>query len=97
MSARGTRSAFKHLPFIYFIGLLTLIYIANVHKAERKVRTIEQLKEDVSEKGAEFQSLKSEVNYMGIQSTTEERVQSSGLEPLKEAPKVMEDDKSRKQ
>jgi uncharacterized pyridoxal phosphate-containing UPF0001 family protein len=88
-SLKGTKHAFKHLPFVYFVGLLTLLYIANVHKAEKKIRTIENLKEEVNEKGWEYQSIKSEVNYKGIQSSTEERVKSTGLQPSKSAPKVI--------
>ncbi len=50
----------KNLPFIYFSGLLALFYIANAHAAEKKVRTIYKLREEVKELRWQYMSFKSE-------------------------------------
>ena len=50
----------KNLPFIYFSGLLALFYIANAHSAEKKVRKIYHLREEVKELRWHYMSFKSE-------------------------------------
>ena len=50
----------KNLPFIYFSGLLALFYIANAHSAEKKVRRIYRLREEVKELRWQYMSFKSE-------------------------------------
>jgi len=50
----------KNLPFIYFAGVLALIYIANAHSAEKKVREIHRLREEVKELRWHYMSFKSE-------------------------------------
>ena len=39
----------KNFPLVLFIGFLLLIYIANAHYAEKKVRLIQQYEGDVKE------------------------------------------------
>ncbi|MEP7269535.1 MAG: FtsL-like putative cell division protein [Saprospiraceae bacterium] len=50
----------KNLPFIYFSGLLALFYIANAHSAEKKVRQIHKLRDEVKELRWQYMSFKSE-------------------------------------
>ncbi len=50
----------KHLPFIYFAGILALLYIANAHQAERKVRKIHKLRDEVKELRWQYMSFRSE-------------------------------------
>lgn len=50
----------KNLSFIYFTGLLALFYIANAHQAERKVRKIHRLRDEVKELRWHYMSFRSE-------------------------------------
>lgn len=50
----------KNLPFVYFSGILALFYIANAHSAEKKVRNIHRLREEVKELRWQYMSFKSE-------------------------------------
>lgn len=50
----------KNLSFIYFSGLLAMFYIANAHQAERKVRKIHRLRDEVKELRWQYMSFRSE-------------------------------------
>lgn len=53
----------KNLPFILFLGLLAIVYIANAHYSEKKVRQIQQLQNEVKELRWNYMSIKSELMY----------------------------------
>jgi len=64
----GTRMMFRNLPFIYFLSGLALLYIANAHYAERKVRQIDALKKEIEQMRWEFNSVKSDFLFKSTQS-----------------------------
>jgi len=39
----GSYVIIKNIPFVFFLGFLGVIYIANAHMAERKVRQIQEV------------------------------------------------------
>ena len=48
----GSMSAqliFKNFPFVLFLGFLTILYIANAHYAEKKVRQIQSLQKEIKD------------------------------------------------
>ena len=53
----------KNLPYILFIGLLAIVYIANAHYSEKKVRQIQELQDEVKELRWNYMSLKSDLMY----------------------------------
>ncbi len=54
-------SFYRSLPFVYFLAFLGILYIANVHYAERNMRKIESLKKEVNESRWKYLSVKSDV------------------------------------
>ena len=81
-SAIGNMSAsliLKNLPFVLFLGFLTVIYIANAHFAEKQIRQIQSLQQDVKELKRQYNSLKSENMYNSRLAEIEEDVKGSGL------------------
>ncbi len=56
----GGQFVSKNLKFIYFSGVLALFYIANAHAAEKKVRQIHSLREEIKELRWHYMSFKSE-------------------------------------
>ena len=46
-SGRGVNVLYQNIPFVFFLVGLGLIYIANSHYAEKKVRQIEKLKTEL--------------------------------------------------
>ncbi len=82
MSQLGTLSAellFKNLLFVLFISLLGLIYIANAHFAEKKVRQIQSMQRDVKQLRWEYMTLKSENMYNSKLSEVRKSAESDGL------------------
>lgn len=69
----------KNLPYVLFLGFLTVVYIANAHFAEKQVRTIQVLQRDVRELKREYNSLKSEIMYESRLSEVGDHVKRLGL------------------
>ena len=83
----GADKMFQHLPFVYFIAALAILYIANAHMAERNLRKIQVLKTEVQESRWRYISAKSELMYNTTQSQMEQKVKhinlmSSGVAPV---------------
>ncbi len=80
--AFGSMSAsliLKNLPFVMFLGFLTVIYIANTHFAEKQIRQIQTLQQDVKELKRQYNSLKSENMLKSRLAEIEEGVEGLGL------------------
>ncbi|MEO8087388.1 MAG: FtsL-like putative cell division protein [Bacteroidota bacterium] len=58
----------KLMPFILFLTVLILFYIGNSYYAERTIREINSVKNDLKEKRAEFISTSSELMFRTKQS-----------------------------
>ena len=89
-AAWGSLSAewvFKNLVFVFFIGFLGLVYIANAHFAEKKVRQIQALQKEVKELRWEYMSLKSDIMYNYKLSEVSKKVEMKGLR-LKSPKKI---------
>ena len=83
----GTAFLYQNLPFLFFLGLLGLVYIANVHTAEKKIRQIQKLNSELKELRTQYIFLESENMYAGTQSQMEERLQEMRLTDKHAAPK----------
>jgi|SRR5690606_27751230 hypothetical protein len=87
-SERFSSSAFVgHIPFIAFVALLAIIYIANRHYAERTVREIDRLSREVKEMNWDYKSLSADLMKLTTQSEIAKRVDSMGLKERTEPPK----------
>ncbi|MCB0558935.1 MAG: hypothetical protein H6573_30925 [Lewinellaceae bacterium] len=82
-----SRLVLNNLAFVFFIGFLTTVYIANAHLAERNVREIQMLQKDLKEMRWYYMSLQSENMYNAMRSEVAKRVREDGLRPQTEAPK----------
>jgi len=76
----------KNIGFILLLTLLGLIYIANAHKGERKLRKISTLKKEVKDAKANYQQVKSENTYNTTQSQLIKKLKSEGLKINSETP-----------
>jgi hypothetical protein len=83
---------YKHLTFLCFLILLGIFYIANAHRAEKKVRKINDLKSDINKQRWQYWESMSKVMYEGIQSQTEERVKDLGLKPGEQSVIILTSD-----
>jgi len=87
MSANSVAAVLKNLPFVLFLAFLVLIYIANAHYSERKVRQIQGMKKELKELRWEYMALKSELTFNSRKSQVSRAVEPQGLEPPKGRPK----------
>ncbi|MEO1435685.1 MAG: FtsL-like putative cell division protein [Bacteroidota bacterium] len=82
----GTFVMVKNLPFFVFLAFLAAIYIANAHYAEKKVREIQALQNELKLKRWEYMTLKSELMYRSKQAEIAEKVKTIGLKEARTKP-----------
>lgn len=86
---KSTDWVFGNLAYLFFLGFLAIVYIANSHLAERNVREIQRLQKEIKELKWEYTSIKSETMYKSLQSQLDPSVESSGLQLDPQGPKVI--------
>jgi hypothetical protein len=69
----------RYIPHILFVTALGIVYIGNIHYAEKNIRLQEKLKHEVDEMRSEYTTLKAEYMYDSKQSAVADRVDSLGL------------------
>ena len=75
----GAEMLFKNLLFVLFLSFLGIVYIANAHYAEKKVRTIQSLQKEVKLLRWEYMSIKSENMYNSKLSEVKKVANEQGL------------------
>lgn len=78
--------AFKNWRFIIFLSLLALIMISSAHSADRKVREITKLNNDVKELRSEFVDTRSRLMKVKMESKVVGQMQKKGLKPSTNPP-----------
>lgn len=76
----------RFLPQILFLTFLCVLYIGNRHYAEKKIRSISKLEEQVEDLRADYTTLKAEFMYESKQSEVAKRASELGLKVSKESP-----------
>jgi len=79
LSAIAAKWILSNLLFVFFLGFLVTIYIANVHYSEKNVREIQALQENVDRLRWHYLSLKSDLMKKSKQSEVEKSVEKKGL------------------
>lgn len=91
--ANGTTNfVIANMPYIFFLGFLGLIYIANVHYGEKKVRDIQKLQVEIQKMSWEYMSIKSDLMKKCMQSEVAEELEDRNVQELREKPiKILAD------
>lgn len=76
----------KYLPHILFVTAVGIFYIGNGHYAERNVRKIDHLKQEVEDLRADYTTLKADYMYASKQSEVAKNVKKLGLTESLEPP-----------
>ena len=69
----------KNVSLIMFVAILGVLYIANVHVAERKQMRIERLKKDVQKKKWEYMGIEKDLLLNSSPSRIEKKMNELGL------------------
>lgn len=73
----------KHLPFILFLALIAIFYIANGYYADDKIREVNKISNQLKELRSEYISTKSELMFASKQSEVAKSAEELGLkEPV---------------
>lgn len=76
---KGMEWVFVNLPYVCFLSILVVLYIANSHAAEHNLRKIESLKKEVKDAEWKYMNIQKEIMYGSTQTQIEKKVESSGL------------------
>jgi len=88
------RIATKYFGFILLLTLMGVVYIANTHQAERKMRKIEKLKKSVEDAKSKCQIVKSDMTFKCTESQLAKRLLSQGLKINAESPILINSERS---
>ena len=84
--------AVKHVPFVLFLGLIAIFYIANGYYADDKIREENKLKNDIKELRTQYISTKSDLMFESKQSQVAKALLPIGLKEPVVAPMIIEQD-----
>jgi len=85
----SSEAVLRNFPFLLFLVGLTMLYIGNIHFAERTVRSIYHTEKQFKEMKWEYMSTKAELMYKSKQSQVAKMVEPLGLKELTSPPKVL--------
>lgn len=83
----------RHIGFIMLIAVLCLIYIANAHRGERKLRKISSLKKEVQDSKSIYQEVKSENTYNSTETQLLKKLEDKGLKINTKSPILLKPQK----
>ena len=77
----------NNIGFFLFLAMLTILYIANGHMADKAIRDISRTTREIKELQFEYKTLKSELMYQTRETELVKAVEESGLK-ISEIPPV---------
>ncbi len=82
----------KHIPFILFLALIAILYIANGYYADDKIREVNKVSNQLKELRSEYISTKSDLMFVSKQSEVAKSAEPMGLkEPVVPPLKIQVD------
>ena len=88
--------AIQHVPFILFLALIAILYIANGYYADDKIREVNRVSNEIKELRTEYISSKSDLMFVSKQSQIAAAVDTLGLKEPVVAPLKIEMDSVKK-
>ena len=76
----------KNIPFFLFLSVLTVLYIANGHRADKAIRRINSTTSELKDLQYEYKTLKSEVMFRTQEVQIVKASEPLGLKVIKETP-----------
>lgn len=82
----------QHIPFLLFLALIAILYIANGYYADDKIREVNKISNQIKELRTEYISSKSDLMFISKQSQVAAAVDTLGLKEPVVAPMKIEID-----
>ena len=76
----------KNVPFFLYLSALAVLYIYNVHHAEKAIKDINKTSRDLKNQQYQFKMVRSEWMFMTKQSEVVKAVEASGIKQILEPP-----------
>jgi len=73
------KSSLKQAPFVLFLAVVALFYISNSYYAERKIRQINKVNNELKELRSEYITSKSRLMFVSKQSEVAKTAENMGL------------------
>ena len=84
-----TEAATKALPFILYLALLCMIYIGNMHLAEKNIRLIDKLGKEVKELNWDYKTTKADLAFKSTLSEVEKKTDTLGIKVSAQPPQKL--------
>ena len=81
----------KNVPFFLYLSALAVLYIYNVHHAEKAIKDINKTSRDLKNQQYQFKMVRSEWMFMTKQSEVVKAVEASGIKQILEPPIAIQD------
>lgn len=88
----STEKNIRHLPYLLFLSVFAILYIANGYFADNKIREVNKFSNEIKELHSEFISSKSDIMMASKQSEVAKAVEVLGLKEPIEMPEKIEVD-----
>ncbi|HTD41052.1 MAG TPA: FtsL-like putative cell division protein [Mucilaginibacter sp.] len=79
------------LPFVLFLAFLGMIYIGNMHLAEKNIRDIDKMTKEVKELTWDYKTAKADLAYKSTLSEVAKRVDTLGIKESIEPPQRLKE------
>ncbi|MBK5283878.1 MAG: hypothetical protein JJE25_00615 [Bacteroidia bacterium] len=86
----------RQMPFIFFLALMAILYIANTYYAEKTIREINQTKKELKDLRAEYIYTKSELMFSSRQSEISKMVSEMEINESTVPPRKINVTKTKK-
>ncbi|MFI5162317.1 MAG: FtsL-like putative cell division protein [Sphingobacteriales bacterium] len=92
----NSEKATSALPFVLFMALLGMIYIGNMHLAEKTIRDIDKVGKEAKEFSWDYKTLKADLAYRSTLSEVAKRADTLGIKESIEPPQKLKDEEAKK-
>ena len=79
LGSMGAELVLQNLPFVLFLGFLAIIYIANAHFAEKRVREVFELQKEVKDLRREYHSLRADIAFNSRRTELARQLKDKGM------------------
>jgi hypothetical protein len=85
----NAEAASRALPFVLFLFMLGMIYIANRNLAEKNIRDIDKINKELKELNSQYKATKAELAFKSTQSEVAGRAAAMGLRTSTQPPQKL--------
>jgi len=82
-----SEKATNALPFVLYVAFLGMVYIGNMHLAEKAIRDIDDLTKEVKERGWDFKTTKADMAFKSTLTEVAKRADTLGIRQSVDPPK----------